>query len=171
MVQFAELQPRVMQAVESEPDYSPAFEQRMADLRERIERDTGHVVEHESDMNYSAAHTLRVPFDAAGNAVTPGGADSRFELVVFVSSKGPFFTVRGRERMTGSRSAETWRPHPTREMPGAVQSASEVLHSIMSDAGFEPLNGPVLDIIVPGHYTELDGAPATVFQVLFTELF
>lgn len=55
-------------------------------------------------------------------------------------------------------------------LPLELAQFSARLRTLLRDRGFYVLESDALDAIVPGQYCELDDAPATVFQVLFSEI-
>jgi len=123
-------------------------------------------------MNYSSSQQLVIGLDALGTAVRSLATTSATKVVAYVSSRGKFFTVLVFEAKENPRVAKEWIRLGSDEEVRRV-GASEVvraLSSLLEAEGYRKLSGPMLWDLAPDHVTEMDGAPATVFDVLFSEI-
>jgi hypothetical protein len=148
-------------------DYSAAFTSEVDRLAERAGQALGAPVEHGRDMNYASSQRLVVGIDAAGRPVPALGPSSVAKVVAYVSSKGKVFAVHTFEARTGSRALKEWLP--TAKYSGGSEVVQK-LSSTLEAQGYRRIAGPVLEQLADGHVTEMDGAPATVFDVLFAEI-
>jgi hypothetical protein len=145
-------------------DYSAEFSDRVAELGRALAETLGVPVRHEEDMNYNAGQAL-VVYLAADGSPTGDEAAGASALRVWLSARGPLWTVLGARRGDGERE---WHIEPDAGPP-----AGNVLAGIgtrLAAAGLTRVPADILDQPVPGHETELDGMPATVRDVLFCEL-
>jgi hypothetical protein len=152
----------IAKALKASPDYSENFTEAVAGVRGKLEKAIGQSVYHDPDMNYSASQSLSVSLDTHGQPVQRGDASARHELVFFVSSRGKLHTAVWRTRI----SHKEWRLCT----PDVSPSLQSRLHRLIEEGGYALVQGPVLDELVPGAVTDMDAAPATVFEVLFSEL-
>jgi hypothetical protein len=96
--------------------------------------------------------------------------DSVAKVHFYVSAKARLFAVRVFEARAPTRAAKEW--VVLREDAGKTP-CSEVVEkgaAVLESNGYRRLSGPVLNELAPGHVTEMDGVPATVFDVLFSEI-
>jgi hypothetical protein len=156
----------IANALSRAPDYTITFDRRMERHREALAHDLRVPVYLDTDMNYSAAQKLTIFFDAQWQPCEKSDARRAFEVYVFISSRGPFFTTCILNR--SNRNVWTLYPQATND-DRCVRVVAQIRRSLTSRK-LQELTGPVLEDLAPGHLTELDGAPATVLQVLFSEL-
>ncbi len=155
------MEEKIKSALAARPDIAN-FDALIERLKTRFEAQFGVPVGLDRDMNYSASNSLEVYLDRAGRPVPENAAESLKTAVFVVSSLGSFYTVLARTQT----KPRYWEPSPTENLSSLIEQVS----SIFENEGIERLEGEVLDEIAPGHRTQLDNAPATVFQVLFGEL-
>ena len=74
------------------PDYSETFTREIKSLHHVIGNAIAAPVEHDDDMNYSAAQKLVVWLDKKCHPIAPRNSQAAYRLVDFVSSRGRFFT-------------------------------------------------------------------------------
>ena len=177
----AELNPDVLVALNTAPDYSDTFTREVMSLHRAIADELSAPVEHDDDMNYSSAQKLVVWLDKGYHFLAPSNPDKAvYRLIDFVSSRGRFFTF-----MTLGLSASTagWKEKGLEEpkrywtlvaknnLPDEIKSVQKQIASIMESNGYQHLDDAVLSQEATGHWTKLDGQPATVFQALFSEMY
>ena len=133
--------------------------------------------ELDKDMNYRAGQRLVFRLNKRHKLIDPHDISAIFEISIFVSSKGPFYAGVFRRFEKASQGFEKLGVPP----PGAwsaIPMGSEVLFAnikreidaIMQRNFYQSIEGAVLSEIVPGKFTDMDGKPATVFEVLFSEI-
>lgn len=148
-------------------DYSPAFTERVSNVAQNLSTALGVPVRHNTDMNYNPGQLLAVHLLPDGSATSDERAASH-SVSVAVSSRGPLWAMLVFHK--GDRELE-WFPSTVAEIEG--QRADEVLATIertLHAAGLERVPDTTLEELVPGRVTELDGAPATVRNLLFCEV-
>jgi|SRR6516162_6534453 hypothetical protein len=69
-----------------------------------------------------------------------------------------------------TRDGRHWIALRPDELPPEIKKVSDRLASFLDEHGFIVIAGPLLDVEVPGQRSELDDSPASVYQVLFSEL-
>jgi hypothetical protein len=150
------------------PDYSREFTERVALLAERVAVAVGVPVTHQTDMNYSVGQQIRIYLTEDGSPV-PDEQAATSALSVAVSSKGPLYTLLAWHRR---QHPPTWLPTPPTEVLVAPRAKAvvEAVDTIMAAASMGHVPEEMLDQPVPGHVTDMDGAPATVRDVLFCEI-
>jgi hypothetical protein len=119
---------------------------------------------HESS-DYSA-EALVLWLDAKLQPTPPFSADGRYMVKTMLSSRGKYFTFvvyRGRIKAVWSRLAPA-------DWPEGLTRYTQSLAQELEARSYVALAGKILDQSAPGHFTELDGNPATVFEALFGEL-
>jgi hypothetical protein len=179
-VHDAETNRDVQVALSTEPDYSMTFTQDVISLHRVIADTLSAPVEHDDDMNYSSAQKLVVWLDKRCHFLAPRSPKAVYRLIDFVSSRGHFFTF-----ITLGLSASTagWKEKGLEEpkrywslvakdkLPDGIKSFQKRIASIMELKGYTLLVDTVLSQEAAGHLTKLDGRPATVFEVLFSEIY
>ena len=151
-------------AIQAPTDYSPQFVQRVAELGEAITSRIGAQLEHDPDMNYSAAQKLTLWLDENGG-VAQSYSNALFQLDFLVSSKAHVYTIVCWKRDNLGR----WQQ--SRESQDIFADLLSRAGGCLQELGYAFLPESNLSTIVDGHLTDLDGAPATLFQVLFSELY
>jgi hypothetical protein len=169
----------VKRALSAKPDYSAAFTQRVRTLAKTVEDKLALPVQHDADMNYSAGQQVIVWLDKSCHPVLPNDRDAKYRLVDYVSSKGPFFAfvvMRLSDTAAGWREKGLTEPRPYWTIIGAkdllekIASIQKKISAVLRSSDYALVEEPVLSQEVEGHVTELDGKPATVFEVLFSEI-
>jgi hypothetical protein len=144
-------------ALKGTPDFSTRFTAMVMALADDIRRSCSVAVVHETSMNYSAAQRLK------WEGTDP---DRRVRIDVLVSSRGPLFT-----RLVYSRGAAgEW--HRTRDavLPPQAERLWACVSNLLSRHGLVFMPETDLEGPAPGFVTEMDGVPASLLDVLFTEL-
>ncbi len=166
-------------ALNAEPNYSTEFTDEVRLLANTLEEVAPGPVEHDADMNYSASQKISVWLNKLCKPVPPRDPKAKYRVVIYVSSKGPFFTFA---TLKLSPAAEIWKeevPGQTMhcwvqlgysDVPGKIKPIQKRITTAMESHGYSLLDESALSRIVEGKSTELDGKPATVFEVLFSEL-
>ena len=145
------------------PDCSEDFTNTVAGMRRKLELAMEAPVYHDSDMNYSASQKLSVFLDAQGKPVQREDPWATNEVVLLISSRAKLYTTLGLERLVGNE----WRVRTCDTAPGLLSA----LHRLLQEEGYAHVQGTVLSEPAEGAVTEMDGVPATVFQVLFSEMY
>lgn len=154
---------KIKAALSAPPDYSEGFRERMEALCSRLQPLVDAPVYLDSDMNYASAQKLSVFVDREQRPVPRDAESSCRELVFLISSRADLFAAVELERNSGNE----WRV----SRAAAASRLSSKLAGVIEEAGYEAVHEGVLSEMAPGRVTEMDGAPATVFQVLFSEMF
>jgi hypothetical protein len=169
---------RVGMAVSTPVDFSMRFTNKVSRLRSIIEGAFSVELGHETDMNYRASQRLFAAFDNGRRSVGPHDDSKSAELSIFVSSKGAFYTwlirVLGEPQidfraLNLPQPKLVWNRVPDTSEPG-IKSFMAQIARILEEEHFETLTAGELSEIVNGTVTDLDGDPASVFQVLFSEV-
>ena len=136
------------------PDYSTEFTARVEQLKTILEPVLGHCLRHQTAMDYAAGQALE--FEAPPND----------RLQLWISSRGPVWTYTLLTRMGKNEWKATHERARSPEIAARIDAASRRL----SDLGIELVAPELHQQMLPGYETELDGAPANVFQRLFSEI-
>lgn len=134
------------------PDYSESFTRRVEALADQVRARCGATVSHSADMNYASSQTI---------TATPESGDCQVRC--YVSSRGPLFTIA-----TFEREGNAWRIAPN-ECRSCAQLIACV-RDISVEFALREVPSKDWSLPAPGHVTDMDGAPATLFDVLFSEL-
>jgi hypothetical protein len=140
----------------SEPvDYSPTFTARVAELAALVRQSTGLPVIHNASMDYSAAQKL---------VLVPQGSTT-CQVRVHISSRGPLFAVVYYSSQRGS-----WHQNAPSAATEECRKLVECATSVLRKRGLLEIPAADWSTPAPGKMTDMDGIPATVFDVLFSEL-
>lgn len=155
----------LIQALSEPADYSNSFDQVVEQLRIKLVQALGAEVFRNGDMNYSSAQTIELWL---GKAHEPVGTRSAalYGILIFISSKGHFCAIR----CITQDAPRRWLPLPDGELDKNLEAYIQKTEQILATEGYVSLSRSVLSQKVEGHLTRLDKLPATVFQVLFSEL-
>lgn len=150
------------------PDYSREFTERVRALADDISSAVGVPVKHQSDMNYSVGQQIRIYLTDDGLPI-PDEPVASLALSVAISSKGPLYTLLAWHKR---QEPSGWFPIAPDEVLSASRTGkvADAVHRVMRKAGLSRVPEQVLDQLVPGQVTDMDGAPATVRDVLFCEV-
>jgi hypothetical protein len=152
----------IQSALTAPPDHSCEFTNKIKALRDKVETAIGAPVYHEPEMNYSVSQRMYLYFDESGRQVEED-ADSRvLRLDFLMSSRAPLYTSITLVRI----DTNEW------QLGSSITEVAQLsaMHRILQQEGYEFVHGQILEELVSGAVTEMDGVPATVFEVLFTEL-
>jgi len=166
-------------ALNTAPDYSATFTHEIMSLHRVIAEELSASVELDDDMNYGSAQKLVVWLDRGCRLIAPRSPKAAYRLIDFVSSRGRFFTF-----ITLALSASTagWKEKGFEEpkrywnlvakgnLPDGIKFVQKKIASVMESNKYALLEDPVLIQEATGHWTKLDSRPATVFEVLFSEV-
>ncbi|MGQ0778308.1 MAG: hypothetical protein ACT4NY_28520 [Pseudonocardiales bacterium] len=148
-------------------DYSLEFTERVNDLADSLSAALGVPVRHDTDMNYNPGQLLIV-YLLPGGSVTSDERAASHAVKVAVSSRGPLWAMLVSRK--GDRELE-WFPSTVGEIEdGSAGDVFATIERTMQAAGLVRVSDNTLEELVPGRVTELDGAPATVRDLLFCEL-
>jgi hypothetical protein len=167
-------------ALKTDSDYSQAFTNRMALLARSISDALSIQVEHDTDMNYSAAQKIVIWLNTHCQPVPPRSPDAVYRLNIYVSSKGRYFTFvtlvlsttgENRRERRLDLPEQYWVRLDDDSLPAAVQTLQQRIASLMESQGYIFVKEPLLSQEAEGYSTEMDGRPATIFDVLFSEVY
>ncbi len=148
-------------------DYSSSFVEVVEELRASLSEALGVTFHRINDMNYSSSQTIRLMLNEKYMPVSDRHA-ATFWINTFVSSKGKFYFISCRARDT--QPSRTWRIVPDAAINQEASSYVRRIKEKLEDKGYVSLPNQALSEIASNHRTQLDNLPATVFQVLFSEL-
>lgn len=146
-------------------DYSSSFTSVVEEMKNYLINRIGIHVIHDNDMNYSASQKLVLFLDEKGN-LAKDDLSAKIKLVIFISSKGKLVTFLLYPR-SGSNS---WGP-ASFDNTEAITSICPIMKDLAAKFGYQIAFGPVLHKEVEGYETDMDGKRATVFEILFSELY
>jgi hypothetical protein len=166
-------------ALTTAPDFTQAFSHEVQSLRDLVAEALSAKIEHDDDMNYSSAQKLVVWLNGDYQPVAPHDSQAACRLIVFVSSRGRFFSF---VTLTLSASTTGWKKKGLEEprrnwtvlaadtVPDEIKNLQKKITFHLESNRFSLLESSVLSQAAKGHQTKLDGRPATVFDVLFSEI-
>ncbi len=167
-------------ALGTEPDYSVKFTDQVRALQRVIADALSAPVEHDDDMNYSSAQKLVVWLDRGCRPIAPRDPKSAYRLIDLVSSRGRFFTfiTLGLSALTAgwkengvAKPKQQWGLLASANLPDAIKGLQHHIALVMESHCYTLLDDSVLSQEAMGHLTQLDGKPATVFEILFSEVY
>jgi hypothetical protein len=165
--------------LDTKPDYSPAFTARVASLTHHIERSLSVPVKHDPDMNYSSAQKMVICLTSAYQPVPFQDDRAKYRLSVYVSSKALYFAVvifklsastASWQKVGLARPSQYWIQVAGHELSARLKGFRGRVISIMTSQHYRLLQGAILSQELAGRLTGL-GQPATVFDVLFSEVY
>jgi hypothetical protein len=143
------------QLAHNAPDYSSAFTERVRAMRSRIQGELSLTLAHKDTMDYSSGQVLE-HYD-------PG---SHIRAQIWISSRAPLWT----SVFMRSIAPNEWVQISEDEVPPPEQELVKSIGAILSSEGFGEVSASQQKEPLPGHFTELDSAPSTVFQHFFSEV-
>lgn len=164
----------VKAALDAPPaDFSSSFEEAQK-LADRFRVMLGCPVTLQVASDYTSAHAISV------GVVSSAVPDPPWRVDIYLSLKGPlamlalYQQVRlddARARARGlEKGGAVWKFRPNEDVPTSLSAITRLITSVLGDAGVEVVEYSTLNDEVPGHERGLDGQPATVRDVLFSEL-
>ncbi len=156
---------KILQTMTAKAENYASFTNRVKGIGKIISEELGISVRHDPDMNYSRGQKLSFWVNHQGISV--GIEKGDFEIALFISSKGKLCAWRFLKKITRNE----WGPTSLESLPGQFKQMIGKLTLKLESHGYQLITDDILDQFVPGHYTEMDEAPATLFNVLFSELF
>ena len=148
----------ILQAIEKEPDYSEAFTKKVDTLRKDLAVTLNIDLLHDTDMNYSVAQKL--------SHLTRDSNGKGYKMDIYISSRAPIFTVCWLKCVSNNE----WSAIVGEQLPKSIQRLKEKVVVRLQEKGMKEIEADKLNELVPGAVTDMDGAPATFFDVLFSEL-
>ncbi len=153
----------ITKALAARPDYSSRFTARMEAIRRKVEGQIAAPVYLDSDMNYAVSQRISIFLDQRDRPVSKDDEARCVEVAILISSRSSVYTVVQLDKFSRNERKVV-------EVTAAADSLSNLERSV-DEEGYSPIRGDVLNELAPGCTTEMDGAPATVFQALFSEMF
>ena len=170
------MDPKIRAMLDLPVDYSEDSDAEARRLGAMVGEAIGCKVHYEFSGNYNYCDSLSFFSDARGRRDEIDGASlwSRF----FVNARCKVFMLRTLFLCTTPSPfiniEPPGRPYWRLTMPYEVAEVARDLHRIAEDLlienGYQNLDGDVLEEMAEGHFTDLDGKPATVGEVLYGEL-
>lgn len=171
---------KVQYAIQAPPDYSETFSNFVGEICQQLSSVFETTLLHDSDMNYSSAQHISLWLDESYMPVNAKSDKVLYKLIVFISSKGPFFTFLCKYCKDVSKkelkkeklphSGQYWLSFNQNEIPPQFFPYMKHIEVELTSFNYTLLSGAILREIVEGHQTDMDGRPATLFDVLFSEL-
>ncbi|GAB5410613.1 MAG: hypothetical protein BalsKO_29780 [Balneolaceae bacterium] len=168
----------VMRACKNEIDYSSRFEDKIIYIQKSAEEYFETVIDIDNDMNYSASKKLIFYMDKTSKMLensTNFTSENRWQnadhiVEVLISSLGNFYWSRiiGKKKILGI----TLRKNATRteRFYSSVLQNKTRIDEFIERLGFQNIPDPLLWKTVPEIKTHLEGKPATVFDIIFSEI-
>ena len=133
-------------------------------------------------MNYTYSNKITLRFNNNRPCKTKRETYDR-QLYVMLSAMGPFFTFINyvlteekylcfsKDNKSFYRTRGVWIFAENDSLPKEIHDCTRTITEMLEKKNLRLLDDEqLLEQIAEGHYTDLDGIPATVFQVLFGEL-
>lgn len=155
------------QALAAQTDYSTNFTQTVEELCVKLSQSLKMKFCHNAHMDYSSSQTIEFWLDKACEPVIER-RDADFLVTIFVSSKGKFFTTRCRVREAAL--SKIWNSISFGELNQNIQYYLQEIADVLEDSGYISIRDSILSELAEGYKTRMDKMPATVFQVLFSEI-
>jgi len=164
-------------ALQSPPDYSSSFTERVQIINQQVSKIIGVKSIHDNDMNYRAAQRISVCFNNQEELVDSGDISAIYDMSIFISSKGHFYTYSLRQLGDPTfdfisiglpQPKSVWNQLP--ESKTSMKLVQSKIESVMKNNLYILIKGKILEIVILDKFTMLDGKPATVFELLFSEV-
>ena len=148
-------------------NYSEEFDQYVIDLVTRSFNPICPYYHIDKDMNYRASQVVRLHLNDDYVSCEYNSSNVTRQLLYYISSKGPFFA-----RVLMAKTADNlWELLPESLQGFYFCDVVQKIDDQLCKSHLTLLEGEVLKEIVPGLTTDMDGVPATVFEVMFAELY
>jgi hypothetical protein len=155
---------KIQNAVDAPADFTNTFTGKVESIGITLRELIQVPIAHKKDMNYANGQSLCFGLDADGHAMSRETA--LYEIYVYISSKGELFAFHFLIRV----KLNEWRPIEEAELPHGSSDLIFRVNEQLETLGYERVPKAELAKEVPGQFTEMDGAPASLFDVLFSEL-
>ncbi|MGO1070837.1 hypothetical protein ACTOWJ_13735 [Lysobacter sp. CA199] len=140
----------------------------VARLKQALETEMRVQFRRDADMNYNAGQSLAHELQGTHK---PSNRRYRFEPRFYLSAKAPLFAVYCFDRRWGMTDrGGVGHPIAQERLPEAIQAWIEQAKAVLIREGLTEVEHRYFHQPAPGCFTQLDGAPATVFESLFAEL-
>jgi hypothetical protein len=161
---FAQIHPDLWRVLQTPPETLVNYRLRVAKLCDGIARDFA--VQLRSRGSDYSSDWIELWISKSG-AVVPTPSIGSVYCKLFVCTRGPIATLSCKV----ADADGIWTPVSSLEgFSNPFQAALKQLTHFLQSAGYTVLSGEVLHELVDGQTTSLDGLPANVFQVFFSEL-
>jgi len=167
----------LMKAIKKSPDYSTTFDDAVERIRTELSNRLNLPFMHDKDMNYSVSQRLIGYFNNLGYSLGVNNAQNAdFALVVFISSKENIFTMLVMQKQVEilegqSKVQHLWSKLASDKIPPLIQKHVANVSKILQELGYKLVIGEILEHLVPGYTTKMDNKPATLFEILFSEIY
>lgn len=153
-IPFSERHPELGQVLQAPPDALEIYRRRVSDLHSALSAQLG--IPLRTGWSDYSADWIELWIDDDG-IFTPAPSKPATRCRLFVCTRGKLATLR----------LAAWTPA---ENSLAVQSALMPLIDFLEKREYLVLEGDVLDELVDGYVTALDGLPASAYEIFFGEL-
>ncbi len=161
----------LMQVCQRETDYSDGFTKKVSVLGDLIGSALNASIYHDTDMNYSASQKLQVYVgnDKKYLKLENSNAQdlwkiSAFIINIYVSSKANLYYIDIHKKIN---TREAVFP---KVIPSFVKTKVSEVKKFMEENGFLPIPEDFLEKTVDGYVTDLERKPATIFEIIFSEI-
>ena len=154
-------------ALSASPDYSSSFTDVVEELCAKLSQVLGVAFHRIGDMNYSSSQTICLMLNEEYRPVSDRHKASSW-VNTLVSSKGKFYFISCRAK--DAPPSRTWRIVPELALNQDTQAYIRKINAVLEASDYVLLPELVLKQPAGDHKTRLDKLPATVSQVLFSEL-
>lgn len=161
------MEEKIISAIKKSPDYSDKFTSLVNQFRESIYRKLGIWLRHDRDMNYSSSQKLELYLDDQYMFLTNNLSESTVKIIYWISSKGNYFTFMCFLKNKNNH----WELSGINNKSSKMQKYVAEISKLLEKNGYEVIIGDILDTEIEGFFTEMDEAPATLFQILFSEVY
>jgi hypothetical protein len=156
----------IIKALNSAPDLSDVFIQKVKYAGDKIAHTFGCNIEYEQDDNYNFCRILLYSYNDFASRYNKK-ADVNIQPNILISNKGNFFTI---VYYTVKGNSQYFVHTPRQQFPCIICFEEEIIPFIENMNYVYLAPDATREHIVPDRYTALDNAPATLFDVIFGEL-
>ena len=147
-------------------DYSETFTKEVATCASDLAKDIHISLVHNSDMNYSSAQSIRMFLSSDRCEPATSMQNSKYELRVLISSKGPLFCIL----ILASDQQSHWRLCKEDSIPVCIANIEDIVIASLLRKQYKIVERDILWKTLPDRFDEMDDAPSTIFSVLFSEI-
>ena len=162
-----EMNEELEQALSRPADYSDHFAKQVDELCLGLSQSLGINFFHDDHMDYRSAQRIILWLDAS-HKPTNEVSEAFFEATIFISSRGKFCAVICRHRNVGLDGF--WTSVPINSASPSLRLYIQKAKEFLEARSYVFTCPSTLSKYAEGHKTEMDNLPATVFEVLFSEI-
>ena len=166
---------KILTSLRNPSDYTEKFTEKVKNLSDSISASIGLNLHHDKDMNYRASQRLCLFLDENYSISNKHSIHTKYEIVFLISSKANFFTyvcLQKREpHPNENHNTPYWELMREEKIKPDIYRYIRVVCEKIIKQGYELICGDVLQKKIEGYLTEIDGDPATIFEIFFAELY